>query len=129
MTIPKKEPPPTDLNDGEFPDLQDLLPLLLGQTDVAPNGDDVETYLAMMDKKFDGVPETDKRELIHFLLNLCETVIGIQFGVDPVQVALKNQKNTAPKGVDSVLNLQLEPQTTFKRAASEPQANRKKGIN
>jgi len=93
--------------------------MLLGQADVAPNGCDVETYLAMMDKKFKDVPESDKRELIHFLWNLCETAIGIRVGLDPVQVALKNQINRPPKDADSMVNLPPETHITFKRAATD----------
>lgn len=118
LTIPKTEPPPNGIAHEGFPDMQDLLPMLLGQTDVAPNGCDVETYLAMMDKSFSQVPESDRRELIHYLWNLCETVIGVQFGVDPVQVALRNQKNTTPKNTDSMVNLPPKPHTTFKHAAT-----------
>ncbi|PHR92415.1 MAG: hypothetical protein COA69_08560 [Robiginitomaculum sp.] len=131
MTIPKTEPPPLpDLNgiaQKSFPDVQDLLPMLLGQTDVAPNGCDVETYLEMMDKDFAQVPESDRRELIHYLWNLCETVIGVQFGVDPVQVALSSQKNTAPQNIDSMVNLPPQPHITFKHAATDNSSTRQKG--
>ena len=67
-------------------DLTDLLPLLMGQTDCAPDGCDVALYLARLDESFD-IDAAAKRELVHFLWQLMETLIAIQFGLDPLSVA------------------------------------------
>lgn len=130
MTVPKIEPPPPDdisTNLEGFPDVQDLLPMLLGQTDAAPNGCDVEAYLAMMDKKFEKLPETEKRKLIHYLWNLCEAVIGVQFGVDPVQLARRSDTKTAPQPSDFMVKSESQIQTAFARVAAHAAAKRKKG--
>lgn len=67
-------------------DLLSVLPMLLGDTDTAPDGCDVESYLAMLDEL--DVSDSDKRVLIHTLWTLIETLLGIRFGVDPVSQAL-----------------------------------------
>lgn len=91
----KTHPPPKDdtTYNAELPDLGTLLPMLLGDTDHAPDGCDVETYLAMLDR-FD-IPTADKRILIHTLYTLIETLVGIRFGVDPVGVALRAREEGA----------------------------------
>jgi len=113
--------------DIDIPDLETLLPILLGDTSAIPNGYDVETFVALMDDKFNSLPKTDKRELIHFLYNLCEIVIGIQFGVDPTQISLRAQKETSQETADSMAKLKPTHKTTFGRVATGNQSSRRKG--
>lgn len=60
--------------------------MLLGDTDHAPDGCDIETYLAMLDSV--EMSDAEKRNFIHTLQTLIETVIGIRFGVDPATLEL-----------------------------------------
>lgn len=63
--------------DIDWPDLAKLLPALLDSNASTPDGCDIETYLA----KLDGleITQEEKRELIHTLYSIIETLVGIQF--------------------------------------------------
>lgn len=86
---------------ADFPDLSALLPVLLGDSDHAPDGCDTASYLAMLDS-FD-IDDMAKRKFIHILQALIETVIGIRFGVDPATLELKSRSSKLASSSSSVV--------------------------
>lgn len=113
----KTHPPPQDGTNPapQFPELNTLLPMLLGDSDLGPDGCDTETYLAKLDR-FD-IPAEDKTILIHTLYTLIETLVGIRFGVDPVSVALRTQQENAAKNLPDMVELNGVNSATFGQAA------------
>lgn len=96
---PAADDPPLPYN---IPDLVDLLPLLLGSDDETPDGCDVDVYLTKLDGVLD-VDEAAKYELIYFLWQTLETLIGIQFGLDPASTAKRAQMRRSSRSTHNVL--------------------------
>jgi hypothetical protein len=61
-----------------WPELEDLLPLLLNENDTVPEGCDTALYLKALDNMLDLTPEA-KRDLIHSLWHITETLIALEF--------------------------------------------------
>ncbi len=57
--------------------------------DTSPDGCETESYLSVLEGV--DISENEKRELIHFLWSVCESVVHIGFGIDPVQTALNTK--------------------------------------
>lgn len=123
----KTHPPPQDGPNPapQLPELNTLLPMLLGDCDHAPDGCDTETYLAMLDTL--DAPQGQKREFIRILQTLIDTVIGISFGVDPATLELKSRSpklaSDSPDMVRSNLTSNIGLDAGFAAAST----NRPKG--
>lgn len=87
-----------NIKPANIPDIQELLPVLMGNAGNLPDWCDVEAYLSRLDVAFD-MPEPDKRELVAILWQIMETFIGFEFGLDPIQTVLCERsfnENAAP---------------------------------
>lgn len=69
--------------------LHTLLPVLLGDETIPSPFDNADEYLGMLDGL--DIKDADKRDLIHTLQILIETIVGIRFGVDPVTLELRDR--------------------------------------
>lgn len=85
MEIQSPAPQGTERDGG----LSDILALALSRSGDQPKGCDTAAYLAELDDL--DVPPEQKIEFIHRLWVLIETLVRIQFRLDPVSDALRAQ--------------------------------------
>lgn len=125
----KTHPPPQDGTNPapEIPELNTLLPTLLGDCDHAPHGCDTQSYLAMLDTH--DVPEVDKRAVIHTLYHLIETLLGIHFGVDPATLELDARGQKFASDSAPVVNSQPAAVSNSFSVATTKARQSEEGIN
>ena len=116
---------PTPLDDAPDTDLGELLRAIIDDPNQKIDGCDVESYLSMLDDI--DASETDKKELIHTLWSIIETIVLTQFRLDPASVATRLNGREPTQSSTDMVDLKSNPHKTFERVAACHVNARKKG--
>jgi len=73
-------------------DLGELLRAIINDPNTHIEGCDIQLYLSKLDAL--DAPEEDKKEFIHTLWSIIETIILTQFRIDPITVATRDNGRT-----------------------------------